>query len=188
MILANLYESLGEGVSALKNIKTKGNLLLSVPFWLLKLWLNTSFEACLPIHNPIDADADIVKNKRVAGTHLAMLTPSDEGLNLQQSFANYVMIFTKCYNFTPAMAPFASRTCGLEWFTRKFPSPLKDKEAESIAIWEAFLSPRVFSLKLNQSNIQVILIAYQPNLVARQFGLIQILPKPFYAKKNSLIL
>lgn len=32
MILANLYESLGEGVTALKKIQTKGNLLLFGPF------------------------------------------------------------------------------------------------------------------------------------------------------------
>jgi hypothetical protein len=117
-----------------------------------------------------------------------MLTPSDEGINLQQNFTNYVMMFSKRYNFTPTMAPFASRMYDPEWFTRKFPSPSKDKEAESIAIWEAFLTPRVFSLRLNQSKIQVTLIAYQSNLVSRQFGLIQILPKPLYAKKNSLIL
>ena len=116
--------------------------------------------------NPIDADADEVRNKRVEGTHLAMLTPSDEGRNLQKSFTNYVMMFAKCYNFTPTMAPFASRMCGPEWFTRKFHFPSKDKEAESIAIWEAFLTPSVFSLRLNQSKSQVTLIEYQPNLVA----------------------
>lgn len=86
------------------------------------------------------------------------------------------------------MAPFASRMCGPKWFTRKFHFPSKDKEAESISIWEAFLTPRVFSLRINQSKIQVAFIAYQPNLVEQQFGLIQILPKPLYAKKNSLIL
>lgn len=129
MVLANLYESLGEGVTALKNIRTKGNVLFSSPFWLLQLWLNASFEACLPTYNPIDADVAEVRNRRVEGTCLTMLTPSDEGLNLQQSFTNYVMMFAKRYNFTPTMAPFAFRTCGPYWFTRKFPSPSKDKEA-----------------------------------------------------------
>lgn len=108
MILANLYESLDEGVTALKNIKTKGNLLLSGPFWLLQFWLNVSFDACLPIHNPIDADIDAVKNRRVEGMRLAMLTPSDEGRKLQQSFTKYMMMFAKRYNFTPVMTHFAS--------------------------------------------------------------------------------
>lgn len=45
MILVNIYESLGEGVTTLKNIQPKGNLLLSGPFWLLQLWLNATFEA-----------------------------------------------------------------------------------------------------------------------------------------------
>ncbi|XP_050874941.1 uncharacterized protein LOC127078535 [Lathyrus oleraceus] len=188
MILANLYESLGERVTTLKNTRTKGNLIFSGPFWLLQLWLNASFEVCLPTHNPIDADAVEVRNKRVEGTRLEMLTPRNEGRNLQQSFTNYVMMFAKRYNFTPTMAPFAFRTYGPDWFTRKFPYPSKDKEAESVAIWEAFLTPRVFSLRLNQSKSQVTLIAYQPSLVARQFGIIQIFPKPLYARKNSLLL
>lgn len=160
MILVNLYEYMGEGVTSLKNIQTKGNLLLSGPFWLLQLWLNAGFEACLPIHNPIDADANVVKNIRVEGMRL-----------------------TKRYNFTPTMPPFSSRTCSPEWFTRKFPSSSNDKEDESVAIREAFLTPRVFSLRLNQPKIQVTLIAYQPNLVAREFGLIQIPPKPLYGKR-----
>lgn len=79
MILDNHYEYLGEGVTALKNINTKGNLLLSSPFWMLRLWLNASFEACLPIHNPIDVDTDELRNRRVEGTRLAMLTRSDKG-------------------------------------------------------------------------------------------------------------
>lgn len=112
MILANLYESPGEGVIALKNIRTKGNIILSGSFWLLQLWLNASFEACLLTHNPIDADVVLVKNMRVEGTRLAMLTPSDEGRNLQQSFTNYVMMFSKRYNFTPTMAPFSFKTYG----------------------------------------------------------------------------
>ena len=133
MILSNLYESLGEGVTALKNIRTKGNLLLSGPFWLLQLWLNASFEACFLTHNLIDADVAVVKNMRVEGTRLAMLTPSDEGRNLQQRFTNYVIMFAKCYNFTPSMVPFASRTCGPKWLTRKFPSLSKDKNVKSVA-------------------------------------------------------
>lgn len=57
MILVNLYESLDKGVTALKNIQTKGNVLFSDPFWLPQLYLNASFEACLPIHNPLGAGA-----------------------------------------------------------------------------------------------------------------------------------
>lgn len=70
----------------------------------------------------------------------------------------------------------------------KFPSPSKDKEAESVSTWEAFPTPRVFSLRLNQPKIEVTLIAYQPNLVARQFDLIQIFSKPLYARKKSFLL
>ena len=55
-------------------------------------------------------------------------------------------------------------------------------------IWEAFLTPKVLTLRLNPLKIHVTLIAYQPNLVARQFGLIQALPKCLYDRKGSLLL
>lgn len=49
MILASLYKSPSDGVTQLKNLGEKGNLLLFGPFWLLQLWLNATFEASLPI-------------------------------------------------------------------------------------------------------------------------------------------
>lgn len=167
MILANLYESLEEGVTTLKNFQPKGSLLLSGPFWLLQLWLNDTFEASLPIRNPINVEAEEIKNNRIEGTCLALLTPSDEGLDLQQTFTGYVMMFTKRYNFTPSMDPFANKIHGPEWFTRKFHAPSKDQEAESLTIWEAFLTLRLLLTRLRKSRNQFTLLSYQPNLVSR---------------------
>lgn len=187
IILAHLYESLGEGVTDLKNPNDKGNLLISGPFWLLQLWLNASFEASLLYLNLIDAKVGEIKNKKVEGIHMAQLTPSEEGHNLQQTFSSYVMVFVKLYNFTSSMASFSTRPYGPEWFTRKFLALLKDQATESISIWETFLTPRVISPKLRPSKNQITLLSYQPNLVALQFGLIQILPKPLFTKKNALL-
>ena len=47
LILANLYESISNGVTQLKVLGDRGNLLLSGPFWLLQLWLNATFESFL---------------------------------------------------------------------------------------------------------------------------------------------
>lgn len=55
-------------------------------------------------------------------------------------------------------------------------------------IWEAFLTPWILTLRLNPSKVQVTLITYQPNLVARKFGLAHVLPKFLYDKKGSLLL
>lgn len=93
IILGCLYESLGEGVDTLKIIQPGSNLLLSGPYWLLELWLNATFEASLPMRNPINEEADDIKNKRVEGTHLTQLTPNDEGLSLQKTFIGYVMMY-----------------------------------------------------------------------------------------------
>ena len=117
-----------------------------------------------------------------------MLTPNGDGLNLQQTFIGYVMMFAKRYNFTPSMAPFANRMHGSEWFTRKFPAPSKDQEAESLAIRQAFLTHRLMLTRLRQSRNQFTLLSYQPNIVSRKFVFIQIMPKPLFAKKNSFIL
>lgn len=166
MILASLYESLSDGISQLKNLGGKGNLLLSSPFWLLQLWLNSTFEASLPNKSLVNGEAEEVKNKRFEGIRLAQITPNDEGQAFRPTFMSYVMMFEKHHEFTSNMAPFTTRKYGPEWFTRHFPSPTKNQEIESLLIWETFLTPKLITLRLNPSKSQVTLIAYQPNLVA----------------------
>lgn len=100
----------------------------------------------------------------------------------------YIIMFAKRHVFTLSMAPFAFRKVSPKWFTRTFPSPSKKQETEPLLIWEAFFTPRILTLRLNPSKVQVTLITYQPNLVARQFGLVQVLPKFMYDKKGNLLL
>lgn len=59
--MASLYESLSDGVTQLKNMGGKGNLLLSGPFWLLQLWLNIAFEASLLNKSLVNEEAEEVK-------------------------------------------------------------------------------------------------------------------------------
>src|SRR3954464_13030988 len=86
------------------------------------------------------------------------------------------------------MATFLQRTVGPEWFTRRFPATSPDQQTESVTIWEAFLTPRLLYHRLRPSKSQCVLLCYQPNLVSRQFGLVQIKPKCLYEKRNHMCL
>ena len=79
LILANLYESISNGVTQLKVIGNRASLLLSGPFWLLQIWLNATFESFLPQKNIINEKAPRILNRRVEGTRLALLTLTGEG-------------------------------------------------------------------------------------------------------------
>lgn len=87
-----------------------------------------------PNRNIINEEDETIKNKTIEGTRLVRLTPSDEGSTLKKFFTNYVMLYAKCYNFTPSMAPFSNRTNGHEWFTRDFPKPSTDLDNKTMAI------------------------------------------------------
>lgn len=75
MILAYLYESLGESVDLFRAYKVESSLLFEGPLWLLQLWLNITFEASLPKKDPIDEEDKVVINKIIEGMRLALLTP-----------------------------------------------------------------------------------------------------------------
>ncbi|XP_050916133.1 uncharacterized protein LOC127131246 [Lathyrus oleraceus] len=185
MILANPYESLSESVNILKTIKDQGKINLSGPFWLLQLWLNATFEASLLVEHEVNEEK--VKDRTVEWPRLVQLTPTDEGISLRQAFNSYVMMFAKRYHFTSTMAPFASRKIGPEWFTQQLPLEMQKDENIFLDVWESFLTARLLFSHHNVTKTQIALIVYQPNLVARQFGLIQIKPRPIFPKKGSII-
>lgn len=89
------------------------------------------FEPSLQIDNPKDDDEEI-KNGRVEGVRLTLMTPTNNGRTLQEAFTGYAMMFVKRHNFTLFMAHLPNRTYGPEWFTREFPTPLADQEVESL--------------------------------------------------------
>ncbi|XP_058741701.1 uncharacterized protein LOC131614089 [Vicia villosa] len=64
----------------------------------------------------------------------------------------------------------------------------QDQEVESMTIWEAFLTPRLFYHRLRPSKGQCVLLGYQTNLVSRQFGLVQMKSKCLYDKRNHMCL
>ena len=112
LILANLYESISNGVTQVKVIGDRASLLLSDPFWIFQLWLNATFESFLLQKNKINEEAPEILNRRVEGTRLVLLTPTDEGQQFQKVFTSFVMMFVKREEFVSTMAPFASQKVG----------------------------------------------------------------------------
>ncbi|XP_050915657.1 uncharacterized protein LOC127130732 [Lathyrus oleraceus] len=64
---------------------------------------------------------------------------------------------------------------------------MQKDENTFLNVWESFLTPRLLFSYRNTTKNQIALIVYQPNLVSRQFGLIQIKPQPIFPKKGSII-
>lgn len=82
------------------------------------------------------------------------------------------------------MAPFSSRIEGPEWLTKAFPPTEDEHKNETFVIWRRFLVPQFLSAVL--SGVNPGLVAYQPNLVARQFGLCQFVPKSLFPSLDIL--
>lgn len=129
LILGYLYESLGLVTKSLRNIQPKDGLLLFVPFWLLQLWLNTTFELSLHIKPPNEADESI-KEHCIEGTCLNLLTLADKNRSDREAFVSYFLMLTRRYHFNATMDPCYKRTCRPEWFTREFP-PTGEHESKS---------------------------------------------------------
>lgn len=55
-------------------------------------------------------------------------------------------------------------------------------------MWEAYLTPRLLTYRLRPMKRHYGLLNFQPNLVSRQFGLIQLKPKSLYEKKGHMCL
>lgn len=111
LILGSLYETLGLAIDSLKTLKPRTNFLLAGPYWLLQLWINAMFEPYLQIDKQKDNDEEI-KNRRVKGVRLALMTHTDNGRTLQEVFTRYIMMFMEHQIFTSSMAPFSNRTYG----------------------------------------------------------------------------
>ncbi|AES69921.1 hypothetical protein MTR_3g040010 [Medicago truncatula] len=86
------------------------------------------------------------------------------------------------------VTPFSARKCGPVWFTREFPAKNTEYEEETNAIWKAYLTPMLLSSRAtsNTSSDYFGVDGYQPNLVARLFGFVQVQPCSFYQCKEDL--
>jgi hypothetical protein len=147
-------------------------------FWLLQLWLNATFEKELELFLPEDYEAE-ARTRQVEGTRLVRLTPLPRSLDYEQQFSRYFNVFLNLRTFKKEYAPFIERIIGPSWFVQPFP-PLPEIEEFGLAQWLAYLDPTVLSCRIGTTSKDYGLVGYFPNLVARQFGLTQLIPKSFY--------
>ncbi|KAL5130511.1 hypothetical protein HKD37_12G033556 [Glycine soja] len=108
LLLAVLYESLGEACDDLKKSKDGSSFLVSGPMWLLQLWLNATFEQEMGLIIPQDY-AEEVANRSIEGQRTLRLTPKSLNQSSQKLFLKYMRIFLSFDKFLPQHAPFISR-------------------------------------------------------------------------------
>ncbi|KAH1215473.1 hypothetical protein GmHk_13G036602 [Glycine max] len=186
LLLAVLYESLGEACDDLKKSKDGSSFLVSGPMWLLQLWLNATFEQEMGLIIPQDY-AEEVANRSIEGQRALRLTPKTLDQNSQKLFLKYMRIFLSFDKFLPQHAPFISREVGPAWFTDYFPAVDPDNEEEVNEIWSFYLNPQILSCRTGVQSNYLGLVGYQPNLVSRQFGLSQIRPKSLFEDPRGVI-
>ncbi|KAH1206259.1 hypothetical protein GmHk_16G046769 [Glycine max] len=186
LLLAVLYESLGEACDDLKKSKDGSSFLVSGPMWLLQLWLNATFEQEMGLIIPQDY-AEEVANRSIEGQRALRLTPKTLDQSSQKLFLKYMRIFLSFDKFLPQHAPFISREVGPAWFTDYFPAVDPDNEEEVNEIWSFYLNPQILSCRTGVQSNYLGLVGYQPNLVSRQFGLSQIRPKSLFEDPQDVI-
>ncbi|GAU38874.1 hypothetical protein TSUD_67370 [Trifolium subterraneum] len=186
LILGCLYENM---CSVCENIKRTGDgstFLGSGPFWLLQFWLNATFRVEMDLFLP-ELHNEEVDKRQIEGVRLARLIPRTRGLTYQQLFLQYFEAFLGLKEFKERFAPFADRQIGPSWFIHPFP-PLPESEEYQNTVWSAFLTPTVISCRFGLKSTKFGLVGYFPNLVSRQFGLTQLLPKTIYLHERDIYL
>jgi hypothetical protein len=124
---------------------------------------------------------------QIEGTRLALIVPRPRGFSYNQSFIFYFKAFLNLQEFKPSFAPFLHRTVGPHWFVHPFP-PLAECAEEITNVWKSYLTPTLLSCRFGTTSKDFGLVGYFPNLVSRQFGLTQILPKSIYSCEREICL
>jgi len=106
----------------------------------------------------------------------------------QDLFSEAFNFFLNCDVFMPSFAPFTTRTCGPSWYIREFLAKDARFEDETNAISKAYFTPRLLSSRNspNSSTDSFGVYGYQPKLVAKKFGLVQVRPCPFYHSEQDM--
>ncbi|KAI5398847.1 hypothetical protein KIW84_064290 [Lathyrus oleraceus] len=187
LILASIYESLSEVVCQIRLFdpenSRKKNVLVHGPFWFWQLWLNATFSKGIASYG-MRRVACPPEERHLIWKRLTPLTPIDKNFPDLQVFRLLFNIMLTRVDFLPSMAPFSHQTEGPAWLTRPFPLTYGEHRDETFLIWRRLLVPRFLSAETSSNNLG--LVAYQPNLVARQFGLCQFIPKSVFSSQELL--
>jgi hypothetical protein len=187
LLLATLYEAMGNASDAIKASKDESKFSVAGPMWLLQLWLNATFETELGLIVPSDYQEE-VDGREVEGQRLVRLAPRSLDQDNRRLFIRHMKMFLNFSKFLPRHAPFVERKYGAAWFVEDFPAFDPDNEDEVNEVWRAYLEQTVLSCRIGGNSNQYGLVGYQPNCVARQFGMSQIRPKSFFEKPDRMVL
>jgi hypothetical protein len=179
LILASLYDSLGQASDMLKKTDKGSQLAFSGPIWLLQLWLNATFEPNFKLFLPTHMESSVA-SRQSEGARLALLRHRETNLTTRQLFTFYFKTLLEFDEITPKNTPFVKRAIGPAWFRRPFPATNPNEEEDTNNIWSMFLNPTILSSRQGVERRHLGLVGYQPNLVARQFGLSQFRPKNLF--------
>jgi len=172
LILGFLYENLNQAVTSIKEYQSRSSLIIPGPIWLFQLWLLATFRTKLAVFLPTNF-TKAYEDRSTEGIGLAMLRYGNR--NSQDLFSIAYEAILGCELFTPSLTPFTTRARGPAWFRKELPATSIEDEAEINAIWKAYLTPTFPSSRTTTSGPYGV-YGYQPDQVARQFGLVQ--PKP----------
>ena len=182
LILGSLYENLNQAMTSIKEYQSGSSLIIPGPIWLFQLWLLVTFRTKLAVFLPTNFTM-AYEDRSTEGIGLAMLRYGNR--NSQELFSIAHEALLGCEVFTPSLAPFTTRVRGPAWFRKEFPTSSIEDEAEINAIWKAYLTPTFLSSRITTSGPYGV-YGYQPNQVARQFGLVQPKPSSLYKCLDDL--
>jgi hypothetical protein len=178
---------MGNASDAIKASKDGSKVSIAGPMWLLQLWLNATFETELGLIVPSDYQQE-VDDREIEGQRLVRLAPRSLDQDTTRLFIKHMKMFLNFDKFLPRHAPFVERKYGAAWFTEEFPAFDPDNEDEVNEVWRAYLEQTVLSCRIGTNANQYGLVGYQPNCVARQFGMSQMRPKSFFETLDRLVL
>jgi hypothetical protein len=146
------------------------------------LWLLATFRTKLAVYLPTNF-TKAYEDRSTEGIGLAMLRYGNR--KSQELFSIAYEALLGCDVFTSSLAPFTTRIRGPAWFRKEFPATSIEDEAEINAIWKAYLTPTFLSSRITTGGPYGV-YSYQPNHVARQFGLVQAKPSSLYKCVDDL--
>jgi hypothetical protein len=187
LLLACLYEAMGNASDAIKASKDGSKVSIAGPMWLLQLWLNATFETELGLIVPSDYQQE-VDEREIEGQRLVRLAPRSLDQDTGRLFMRHMKMFLNFDKFLPRHAPFVERKHGAAWFVEDFPAFNPDNEDEVNEVWRAYLEQTVLSCRIGSNANQYGLVGYLPNCVARQFGMSQIRPKSLFENLDRMVL
>ncbi|MCI09893.1 hypothetical protein A2U01_0030984, partial [Trifolium medium] len=129
-----------------------------------------------------------VSTRQIEGTRLALLKQRRTDLSPRELFMFYFKILLSFEEIEEINTPFLKRQIGPAWFKQNFPATNPDDEEEINEILLAFLNPTILSSQLGVTKTYLGLVGYQPNLVVRQFGFSQFIPKSLFQQKSEIVL